>query len=109
MPDPLPGIPWGNSRQPFFFTVFNVVVDAVIRHWVTVSVPIEVGEEGLRDSIEELMVFFFADDGLVALPRTERFQRLLNVLTDLFDQVGFRTNMRKTVRLAFWTCNIPGR
>ena len=42
-------------------TVFNVVVDAVIRHWMTVVVLTLVGAEVLRDTIQELAELFYVD------------------------------------------------
>ena len=77
--------------------IFNVVLDAVIRHWVTVVALAEAGVEVLRDTIQELADFFYADDALVASLPPEKFQRTFNVLTDLFDQVGLHTNLHKTV------------
>ena len=41
------------------------------------------------------------DDGLVASPHQERFQRAFNVLTDIFDWVGLQKNVQKTVSMAF--------
>ena len=48
--------------------IFDVVVDAFIRHWVTVmGGPQEgAGKAGLGMSIQDLSVLFYADDGLVA-------------------------------------------
>ena len=43
--------------DPLSLTVFNVVVDAVIRHWVTVATPTEPGAEGLGDRIQWLADF----------------------------------------------------
>ena len=49
-------------------TIFNFVVDAVVRHWVTVMV------EGAEDRGERLQegrhqnALFYADDGMVASP-----------------------------------------
>ena len=44
-----------------------------------------------------MTVFFYADYGLIASLWTEMLQRLFNILTNLFDRVGLRTNVRKTV------------
>ena len=54
-------------------TVFNVVVDAVIRNQVTVVDPKEAGEEGLRENMQDFTALFYADDELVASdPPTKR-------------------------------------
>ena len=57
----------------------------------------EAGVEGVRETIQELAEFLYADGGLFALPHKERLQRAFNFLTDLFERVDNRTNMRKTV------------
>ena len=43
---------------PLSPTIFNVVVDAVIQHWVMVVVATEVGSEVLGVSIQDLAAFF---------------------------------------------------
>ena len=48
------------------------------------------------------------DDGLVAPPHPERLQRVFNVPTDLFDQVGLRKNVWKTISMACQPCFVPG-
>ena len=47
----------GWTRVTLYPHDFNVVVDAVIRHWVTVTVPMEAGEEGLGERVQILAVF----------------------------------------------------
>ena len=41
-----------------YTTVFNMVVDAVMRHWVTAVALTEALMEVLGDKIQELAVFF---------------------------------------------------
>ena len=69
------------------------MVDTVIRHWVIVAAPTEVGMEGLGETIQKLAAFFYTAYGLVALPRSDRLQRSFNVFTYLFNQVGLLTNV----------------
>ena len=49
------GVTQGN---PFYPTVFNVVVDAMIRYWVMVVELTEAETERLREIIQELASFF---------------------------------------------------
>ena len=42
-----------------------MVVNAVIRHWVTVVRPTEAGTGGLGLTIIDLAAYFYANDGLV--------------------------------------------
>ena len=54
----------GKSLSP---TIFNVVVDAVVRHWVKLEVEDaeKRGERGKEGSHQAAL--FYADDGMVAL------------------------------------------
>ena len=63
---PLKGYRVVTQREPLYPTLFNLVVDAVIRHWVTVVAATEAGTEGLGLLIWDLVAYFYADDGLVA-------------------------------------------
>ena len=57
------GVTQGNLISP---TIFNVVVDAVVRHWVTGVIldSEERGELGKEGRIQAAL--FYADDGMVA-------------------------------------------
>ena len=100
------GVTQGDPLSP---TLFNVVVDTVIRHWLTVVAPTEDGMEGLGLSIRYLLVYFYAGDGLVASTQPERLQGVFDVFTGLFRQVGFRTNTSNTVSMALQPCHVPVR
>ena len=53
--------------DPLSTTLFNVVVDAVILHRVTVVAPTKESMEGLGLLIWDLAAYFYAGDGLFAL------------------------------------------
>ena len=57
------GVTQGDLLPP---TIFNVVVDAVVHHWVSVMVEgaEERGERGQEDRHQNYL--FYADDGMVA-------------------------------------------
>ena len=50
------------------------------------------GEEAVPDSygrvVRWLAAFFYDDNGILTLTRTERLQAVFDVLTGLFDRVG---------------------
>ena len=96
---PLKGYCGMTQGDPLSPTLFNVVVDAFIRHWVTVVDPTEDGMERLGLQIRDLVWYLYADDGLVTLTQPERLQRAFDVLTGLFDWVSLRTNKRNTVSM----------
>ena len=89
-------------------TIFNVVVDAIIRHWVTVVTPTEAGMGGLGLTTIDLEAYLYSDNGLMASTQPERLQRAFDVLNGLFDQVILRTNTAKTVGMVCQLCHIPG-
>ena len=53
--------------DPLYPTIFNVVVDAVVRHWVTgvITGAEERGERGKEGRHQDAL--FYADNGMVAL------------------------------------------
>ena len=93
--------------DPLSSTISNVVVDAVIHHWVTVVTPSEEDTGGLGLTIIDLEAYFYADDGLVASTQSERLQRVFDVLTGLFKRVVLCTNMVNTVGMVCHPCHAP--
>ena len=67
--------------------------------------PMKAGEEGLGEMVKEMATYFYADDGFITPPRTERLQRLFDVLTEIFNQVTLRMNIRKMVSMEFRPCH----
>ena len=87
------------QRDPLSPTIFNVVVDAVVRHWVTLAVEDaekrgERGKEGRHQA-----ALFYADDGMLASSNPRWLQWAFNDLVSLFKCVGIHTNVGKTVRM----------
>ena len=85
--------------DPLSPTIFNVVVGAVVRHWVKLSVEEaekrgERGKEGRHQA-----ALFYADDSMVASSNPRWLQWAFNTLVRLFDRVGLQTNVGKTVRM----------
>ena len=85
--------------DPLCPTIFNVVVDAVVRKWVTLMVEgaEERGERGQESRHQAAL--FYADNGMVALPESRWIQGAFSTLFGLFDRVGLQTNVRKTIRM----------
>ena len=82
-------------------TIFTMMVDAVIRHWVAM---VEVDEAVLDRFVWEvqcLAVFFYADEELITSPRPAQIQSALDVLTGLFGVVVLYTNVDKMVGMLF--------
>ena len=94
--------------DPFSPTIFNVVVDAVARHWVTVIVEGagEWGEHGKEGRHQAAL--FYADYDMVAFPDPLWLQVAFNTLVGLFDMVGLQTNGGKTVGMIYRPCQAAG-
>ena len=83
--------------DPFSPTIFNVVVNAVVRNWATVVIA-GVEERGKRgkESMHQASLFY-TDNGMVVLSDPRWIQGALITLVGLFDRVGLRTNVGKSV------------
>ena len=83
--------------DPLSPTILNVVVDAVVRHWVTGVIADaeerdKLGKEG-RHQVE----IFYADNGMVASSDPHWLQGAFNTLVGIFDRVGLQNVFGKTV------------
>ena len=100
---------WGVTQgDPLPPTILNVVMDAVLHHWVSVMVEGseergERGQEGMHQN-----ALFYADDGMVASSVPQWFQKDFITLVGLFYRVGLRTNVGKTVGMVFRSCQAVG-
>ena len=90
------GMTQGDPLSP---TIFNVVVDAVVRNWVAVVVAgaEEQGKHG-KESRHQASLFY-ADNGMVASSDPCWLQGTFNTLVGLFDRLGLRTNAGKTAEM----------
>ena len=81
-----------------------MVVDAVVRHWIEglVAETVEKGDTG-REGRHQSAVFY-ADDGMVVLSDPAWLQGTFSALVAIFDRVGLRNNVNKTVSMACHPC-----
>ena len=92
----------GGPRSP---TIFNLMVDAIVREWMR-----QLEEKGVdTEDIREIVACFYADDGLIAVRDPSTLQKAMDALVALFEHVGLKTNIKtnteKTEAMAF----VPGR
>ena len=94
--------------DPLSPTIFNVVVDAVLRHWVTgiIADMEERGERGKERGHQADL--FYVDDGMVDSYDSCWIQGVFNTLVGLFDRVGLQKNVRKTVGMVCHPCQAVG-
>ena len=79
------GVTQGGPLSP---TVFNLMVDAIMREWVY-----QMEATGIdADDVRVIAAVFYADDSLVAARDPTLLQRAFDILTALFDRVGLATN-----------------
>ena len=91
---------WGvNQRYPFSPTILNVVVDSVVRHWVSLVVWGAGGQGGWGREVPHRSDLFYAYDGLVVSTDPDWLKGGFDTLTRLFDRVGLQNNVGKTVRV----------
>ena len=120
------GVTKGN---PLLTTIFNVVVDAVVCHWEFLMAEGDGGDErddrsgdkaaqlarwmirarmyGRRRTEEGVKVWeaiLYAGNRMVASTNSGWLQIAFYMMTGLFDWVGLKTNIRKTVGMVCHPC-----
>ena len=99
------GVTQGDPLSP---TVFNVVVDAVVRHWLYLTTQEAERRGGRGRERRHQAALFYADDGMIASTDPRWLQWAFTILVGLFDRVGLKTNQRKTVSMACRPCSAAG-
>ena len=94
--------------EPLYPTIFNVLVDVVVLHWVSVMVEVaeEWGDPGQECRHQNSL--FYTDDGMVASSDPQFLQGYFITLVGLFNRVGLRTNVGKTVGMVCCPCQASG-
>ena len=74
--------------DPLSPTIFNSVVDGVVRHWVTVMLEgvEERGERGQESRHQDAL--FYVDNGMISSSGPFWIQNEFNTLVGLFDRLG---------------------
>ena len=94
------GVTQGDLLPP---TIFNVVVDAVVRHWLE-GLQTAKEEKGATGGEGHFSAVFYADDGMVGASEPAWLQGAFSALVAIFDRVGLQTNVDKTVSMACHPC-----
>ena len=66
--------------DPLLPIIFNVDMDAIMLHWVTVVAEEEVGPEGLGPLIQRLVVYLYENDSPIVSIWVGRLQRHFDTL-----------------------------
>ena len=86
-------------------TIFNVMVDAIVREWIRQTLGDDVMTTRIGEEIRSFLAVFYADDGLLQSRDPVRLQAAPDNLVDLFERAGLKTNTKKTQAMV---C-IPGK
>ena len=81
--------------DPLSPTIFNIVVEVVILDWLMLVVVEYVVPECYGQSFQWMALFFYADNGLIALYQPSHLQAALDVFIGLFDRFCLHTNINK--------------
>ena len=81
---PFKGHQWFTQGDPLSPTIFKMVVDTVICHWVMLVVGEEAGTDAFGRAVQWLLALFYYKNGLLDSPRPAQIQTALDVLTGLF-------------------------
>ena len=83
-------------------TLFNVMVDNVVRKWMEMTVEDqELEQDGFCLDVGICRVFFCADDGMIRSRELEWIQNALNVLIGLFRRYRIVANVAKSWTITF--------
>ena len=88
------GVTQGEPLSP---TILNVVMDAVVRHWVAVMAKGADKRSGYVQEVRHKNSLFYEDDGMVASSYPRWLQGALSTPAGMFDRVGLKTNVGRTV------------
>ena len=81
---------------PLSSTLFNILVDAVVREWLRQVLGEDAAQHGVGDEVARFCALFYIDDAIAQDRDRARLQTAADILADLFDRVGLRTNTSKT-------------
>ena len=96
--------------DPLSPTIFNVVVDVVVRHWENGIVEEAEARAETEQEGRHQAALFYANDGMVVSSDPAWLQGTFTALVGIFDRVGLMTNVGKTVSMVCHPCQrcLPG-
>ena len=89
----LGGTNHGIQGGALLLLIYNMVVDTLICHWLTVVYGEYTGSEGFGRLLKNLVALFYRGGWILAYPLLDRLQEALYILTGIFNMVVLRTNV----------------
>ena len=90
------GVTQGDPLPP---KSFNVVVDAVVRHWILLVKGGARGQEEWGREVQHRVAFFYVDEFLIVSTELVWLLGEFDTLTGLFERVRIQKNVGKMVRM----------
>ena len=92
------GRPFSTGRgvtqgDPVYLTLFNIIVDAVVRETLKEICGPQEAQHGFGWSVREHNICFYADDRQIAGRYPIWVQTVLTTMVRMFDRVGLQTNI----------------
>ena len=92
---------------PMSPTLFNVVVENVIRTWMTMTVEDQrVAHDGLGETVGRCLRVFYAKYGMVSSRESDWLQHAMNFLVGLFRRYGLAANIAKSHKMTCHPVNL---
>ena len=89
-------------------TILNMVVEALVHHWIFLVVEVAGGQCGWGREVLHCAASFYSYDGLVASMYPVWFQGAFEILTRLFNMVGIQENVGNMVGMLWRPCRAVG-
>ena len=96
------------QEDPLSPTIFNVVIDVVVRHWLDLMVGSADKQSRHRQEVRHQNALFYADDGMVATSDPRWLQGKFSTLVGLSDKVSLKNNVGKTLGMVCRPCQATG-
>ena len=86
-----------NQGGLLYPTLFNVVVDKIIRTWLSMMLEYQrVDHDGLGDTVWWCLEVFYSENGMVGSCNLDWLQHTMNFLVGLFRRYGLDSNVAKS-------------
>ena len=87
-----------NQGYPLIPTICNIVVDAVVRHCISLVEGVVGGQYRWVEEVLHHAAFFYMDDGLIVSKEPVWLQGAFDTLAGLFARLGFWKNPGRGLR-----------